>query len=165
MYTFCHVPCNSYTKTRKTSFWDHLATKSGQIGHRPWGGGRSDAQRSYGSGWLLNGHFITFWSRSGHVLSRSRHRIHFGILIRAMQCRKFYLTLANVAAVQGTVSMRVYIYCTVSQAAKTNTREAWRRIPLTISLLRLRSDAFYRMIWPSPYIIVYVLMRSGQPYW
>ena len=52
MYTFCHVPCNSYTKTRNSSFRDHLATKSGQIGHRPRGGGRSDAQRSYGSGWV-----------------------------------------------------------------------------------------------------------------
>ena len=179
VYTFRHVLCNSYTETWKHGFerfgnqiWSDWSPDSGWV-PPSWGRGQLDfshllptaqwckvwgRENTSSCHWRWWGqttviwahpsraiHFITFWSRSGYVLSRSKHGVHFWISGHA-----FSYNCIRSHAFRATLLINM---------------EAWHRIPLNMSLLRLRSNAFYRMIWPSPHIIVYVLMRSGQPYW
>ena len=191
MYTFRHVPCNSYTKTWKMLFCKDLATKSGQIGRRTrcgcisyphpkeshmicvwekpsWGRGQLDfshllptaqwckvcgRENTSSCHWRWWGqttviwahpsraiHFITFWSRSGYVPSRSKHWVHFWILGHAFSYN----------------CMRSHAF----RATLLVNMKRWSRIPLSFRWVRLRSFTFRHAFPNSHSLFPYVPSRS-----
>ena len=150
MYTFRHVPCNSYTKTWKMLFCKDLATKSGQIGRRTRGGYRSYPHPKESD-------MICVWEKPSWGRANSTFHICCPQLsgVRCGGEKTQALAIGGGEAKQRSFGP---ILAGPSISLRSDhVPVTFRHVPsigFTLGFLGMHS-----------HIIVCVLMRSGQPYW